>query len=780
MCVSTGMGIQNRILSFAIPRMCRWWRRVHFAVDTEEVWMTTRLAGSKTRFLPFNRGHNHGAGNPPNPDGHATAYLWQEIWQRDSFLDIIARFLYLEKKTERRLTPDGTFKKETKETLIFPRYHQRDVVRHLIEHTLADGPGHNYLVQHSAGSGKSNSIAWLAHRLQSLHDRRDRKIFHAVVVITDRRVLDSQIQNTIYQIEHKDGVVVWIDKNSQQLAAELAKGTSIVITTLQKFPFVTDHITSLPARRYALIVDEAHSSQTGTSAREMKTLLGGGPVAVETADPPGPPAANDPYPVASVPASMVAEPSSVYDAEWAAANAGSHEANDEEPPDAQDEMVRVMESRPRQKNLSFYAFTATPKHKTLEIFGHQPTPDSKPQPCHLYSMRQAIEEEFILDVLQHYTTYKTYYRLVKTVEDDPDVETSKARAALARYVRYHPHNVTHKTRIMIEHYRSHVRRLIHGKAKAMVLTASRAHAVMYKRAFDRYLEEQGYHDIRCLVAFSGKVPDPDDRRRHTGGGQPGPTGGGQTQPGLTEVAMNDGLPEKQLPDHFASDQFQILIVANKYLTGFDQPLLHTMYVDKRLAGVQAVQALSRLNRRPLGKENAFVLDFVNQKDEIQHAFADYYETTTIDESVDPHRLYELQTELEDARVFRRREVESFTAIFYRLPPRVRKRDHSQLSRWLRPATDRFRALEEDDQDRFRGQLMAYIRLYAFLSQVMPSTAGDLTVPPCPWHDIPTRAAGATAPDPGNTPALHRPPQRSAHRRLRPPPGSWRGRRRCGA
>ena len=675
---------------------------VHFAVDPNEVWMTTRLSGLQTVFLPFNRGHDHGAGNPPNPGGYASAYLWQDVWQRDSFLDIIARFVHLEKKTRHQVTRNGQIKKVTKETLIFPRYHQLDAVRKLIAATRDDGAGRNYLVQHSAGSGKSNSIAWLAHRLQSLHDDEDRKVFHSVVVITDRRVLDRQLQDTIYQIEHKQGVVARIDKSSGQLAEELTKGTAIIITTLQKFPFVTDHISSLPDRRYALIVDEAHSSQTGSSARQMKALLGSGPAAAA-----GQQAANDPYPASPVPASLVAEPSIAY-AEPLGATFDPPGESEDQPPDAQDEIVRVMESRQRQKNLSFFAFTATPKHKTLEIFGHKPTPDGEPVPFHLYSMRQAIDEEFIFDVLQHYTTYKTYYGLVKTVEDDPRVEKSKARAALARYVRFHPHNVAQKTRIMAEHYRAHVRRKINGRAKAMVVTASRRHAVMYKRAFDRYLAERGYLDISCLVAFSGEVPDPEAKGKK-----------------LTEVGMNGGIPEKQLPERFATTEFQILIVANKYQTGFDQPLLHTMYVDKRLAGVQAIQALSRLNRRAPYKEDTFVLDFVNQADEIQRSFEDYYETTTIDESVDPHRLYGLHTELEAAQVFHGDEVSSFAEVFYRPRARQHSRDQAQLYRWLTPSVGRFKALEDEAREAFRGELNAYVRLYGFLSQVMPFTDADL-------------------------------------------------------
>jgi type I restriction enzyme R subunit len=634
---------------------------VHFAVDPDLVYMTTKLAGDGTFFLPFNRGNQGGAGNPPDhPSGYRTGYLWQEVWQRDSFLDILGRFAHLAVEETK---VDG--KTVTKEAIVYPRYHQLDAVRKLEAAARADGAGNSYLVQHSAGSGKSNSIAWLAHRLSSLHNDKDQRVFDAVVVVTDRRVLDQQLQANIYEFEHKQGVVQKIDENSQQLADALTSGTPIVITTLQKFPFVTEKIGKLPNRKYALIVDEAHSSQTGEGARHMKEVLAA---------------------------------RSLEDAE-------EEESQDDE--DSEDRLVKVMASRGKQKNLSFFAFTATPKAKTLEIFGHRDA-DGKPIPFHLYSMRQAIEEGFILDVLKNYTTYKAFYRLVKAIEDDPEVNKKQATSQLARFMSLHPHNIAQKTQVMIEHYRAKVRHKIGGKAKAMVVTSSRLHAVRYKQAFDKYIAEQGYTDIGVLVAFSGVVQDPDSE--------------GATH---TEVGMNKGVKERELPEKFSTDQYQVLLVANKYQTGFDQPRLHTMYVDKRLSGVQAVQTLSRLNRMAPGKEETFVLDFVNDAEEIRRSFQPYYEQTVVAESADPHQLYELQHRLQSMQVFWATEVETFSKYFYAPKQKQTQSDQAEMYRALGPAVDRFRALDEDKQDEFRNALTGYVRLYSFLSQIMPFGDQDL-------------------------------------------------------
>jgi type I restriction enzyme, R subunit len=632
---------------------------VHFAVDPDLVYMTTKLSGDGTFFLPFNRGSNGGSGNPEHPSGYRTGYLWQEIWQRDSFLDILGRFVHLEVE-ERKV--EG--KSVTKETVVFPRYHQLDAVRRLEAAARRDGAGKSYLVQHSAGSGKSNSIAWLAHRLSNLHDEKDERVFDSVVVVTDRRVLDHQLQENIYQFEHKQGVVQKIDENSQQLADALLSGTPIVITTLQKFPFVTEKIGKLPNRRYALIVDEAHSSQTGEAARHMKEVLAA---------------------------------KSLEDAE-------KEEGEGEET--SEDHLLKVMASRGKQKNLSFFAFTATPKAKTLEVFGERDA-EGKPKPFHLYSMRQAIEEGFILDVLKNYTTYKAFYRLVKAVECDPKVNKRQATSQLARFMSLHPHNIAQKTLVMVEHFRAKVRHKLGGRAKAMVVTGSRLHAVRYKQAFDKYIAEQGY-DIGVLVAFSGIVKDPDFEEVE-----------------LTEVGMNKGIKEKELPEKFDSDQFQVLLVANKYQTGFDQPLLHTMYVDKRLSGVQAVQTLSRLNRMAPGKEDTFVLDFVNDAEEIRRSFQPYYEQTVVAESADPHQLYELQHRLEALQVFWTTEVETFCKYFYAPKAKQTVNDQAEMYRALGPAVDRFKGLDEEKQEEFRNALAGYVRLYSFLSQVMPFADEDL-------------------------------------------------------
>ncbi len=640
---------------------------VHFAVDPDLVYMTTKLDGTKTFFLPFNRGDGTGAGNPDNPNGYKTAYLWEQVWQRDSWLDIIARFVHLqvEEKTvgERRIR---------KETMIFPRYHQLVAVRALEEDARRVGAGTNYLIQHSAGSGKSNSIAWLAHRLASLHNTGDEKVFASVVVITDRRVLDQQLQATIYQFDHKQGVVQKIDEDSTQLAEALKTATPIIITTLQKFPFVTEKVGDLPDRKYAVIVDEAHSSQSGEAAIQLKGVLAGQTIKEQA----------------------------------------RQQAEEQGLPDYEEEILKTIAARGRQPNLSFFAFTATPKAKTLEVFGKRGA-DGKPQPFHLYSMRQAIEEGFIHDVLKSYTTYATYYRLVKSIEDDPKVIKSKAAKALARFMSLHPYNIAQKTEVMVEHFRTHTRHKIGGRAKAMVVTGSRLHAVRYKQAFDKYISENHYTDIKTLVAFSGTVEDPD---------VPGVT--------YTEPEMNrekDGKPirEKELPERFAGQEYSVLIVAEKYQTGYDQPLLHTMYVDKRLDGVQAVQTLSRLNRICQGKEDTFVLDFVNKADDILVAFKPYYEQTTVGEQAEPRQLYELQAKLEGEHVFHNTEVENFCRIFFKPKATQTPQDHAAMNSFIDPAVTRFNALDEEKQDECRSLLGTFRNLYSFLSQVIPFQDTDL-------------------------------------------------------
>ena len=652
---------------------------VHFAVDTEQVFMTTRLAGGATQFLPFNQGHAGGAGNPLDAGGQQvrTAYLWQEVWARDSWLDILARFIHLqvdEKKGE-----DG--RRIRKETMVFPRYHQLVAVRALEATAKAEGPGHNYLVEHSAGSGKSNTIAWLAHRLASLHDAADAKVFDSVIVITDRRVLDRQLQDTIYQFEHRQGVVQKIDDDSRQLAQALTGGVPIIISTLQKFPFVTRQLLKmaeqrgeagdgvLPTKRCAVIIDEAHSSQSGESATDLKEVLGG---------------------------SELRERAAKY-----AAEDGVQDL---------DALYRSMAKRGQQDNISFFAFTATPKHKTLAVFGRD-AGGKAGQPFHRYTMRQAIEEGFIMDVLKHYTTYATYYQLLKAGEDDPNVERKQAAKALARYMRLHPYNIAQKTEVMVEHFNTATRHKMGGKAKAMVVTGSRLEAVRYKRAFDAYLRAKGYGWIKTLVAFSGEVLDdelPDQV--------------------FTEVGMNGGVKESELPEQFDSPDYQVLLVAEKYQTGFDQPLLHTMYVDKRLAGIQAVQTLSRLNRMHPLKEDTFVLDFVNDRDEIRAAFQQFYDGAVFGEEAEPNQMYAIRAELDASGIYLHSEVDSFVAVYFKPRERQSSADHQAMNAALDPAVDRFRALQGSDDEQaelWRSKLNAFRNLYAFLSQVIPYQDSDL-------------------------------------------------------
>lgn len=635
---------------------------VHFAVDTDEAYMTTKLNGAKTFYLPFNQGHNKGKGNPPNPEGYRTSYLWEYVWTKDSLLEIIGKFMHVETED---IEIAGKIKK--KETLFFPRYHQMDVVRKLVRNVRETEAGENYLIQHSAGSGKSKSIAWLAYQLFSLHNQDNERIYNAVIVITDRRVLDSQLQNTIYQIEHKQGVVQKIDKDSSQLAERLTKGGSIIITTLQKFPFILDKVGEIPNRNYAVIIDEAHSSQGGEATKKMKEVLAG--ASLEEA---------------------IAE-----------------EAEEGDDDTALDEIRRSMLSRGKQANISFFAFTATPKAKTLEVFGHKDT-DDKPKPFHLYSMRQAIEEGFIHDVLQNYTTYKTYFKLSKAIEDDPEVNKKKASRAIGRFLSLHPHNLAQKTEIIIEHFRQVVAHKIGGKAKAMVVSGSRLHAVRYKREFDKYIKEKGYDTgdraIKALVAFSGKVIDEGVE--------------------FTEPEMN-GFGVKELPKKFATDEYQLLLVADKYQTGFDQSLLHTMYVDKKLSGVKAVQTLSRLNRTATGKEDTFVLDFVNDRETILDSFQDYYEVTTVEEVTDPNHLYTLKTQIENAQIVWNEDIDGFNEVYYSNIQTLNVSDQKKLNAFVDPAVERYKEKEEEVQDDFKNAVVSFVRLYSFLSQIMPFYDIDL-------------------------------------------------------
>ncbi len=632
---------------------------VHFAVDSDEVYFTTKLDAEKTRFFPFNKGNNNGAGNPTNKDGsYRTSYFWENILQTDSFLEIVGRFLHLQVE---EFTVEG--KKYTKEAMIFPRYHQLDAVRQLGKDAGNKGAGNNCLIQHSAGSGKSNTIAWLAYRLSSLYNSENNRIFDSVIVVTDRTVLDSQLQNTIYQFDHKQGVVQKIDENSEQLAHAITHGTNIIITTLQKFPFALKHLSDIPERKYAVIIDEAHSSQGGNASRKMNEALAEKNVTPE--------------------------------------EAAEIEARFELGEDDGEDFIReTIRKQGKQPNVSSFAFTATPKTKTLEVFGRKDK-DGKPREFHLYSMRQAIEEGFILDVLKNYVSYKLFYKLSKTIEDDPEFSKKKAVKAIGRFVSIHPYNIAQKTEVMVEHFRQVTKRKIGGKGKAMVVTSSRKHAVRYYFAFKNYLAEKGYGDIKPLVAFSGKVVDDD------------------FPDGVTESMLN-GFGEKELPDKFGTSEFQLLLVADKYQTGFDQPLLHTMYVDKKLSGVRAVQTLSRLNRIHAGKEDTFVLDFTNDREDIVKSFQPYYEMTTMDETADPNHLYDLKNKLEAADIYHQSEINDFAKVFYK-PGRTGSyaKDQGKLYNFLDAAIDRYKQKDEENQDEFKNSLTAYVNLYSFLAQIMP-------------------------------------------------------------
>ncbi|MEN9908928.1 MAG: hypothetical protein RLZZ540_2077 [Bacteroidota bacterium] len=651
---------------------------VHFAVDADECYMTTKLDGKRTRYLPFNLGNNNGAGNPLNKHGYRTSYLWDKlpdgnagVWTKDSFMDIIGKFLHL---SVEEFELNGIKKK--KETIIFPRFHQMQVVRKATEDARNNGAGKNYLIQHSAGSGKSNSIAWLSYRLSSLHDENNTRIFDSVIVITDRKVLDSQLQNTIYQFEHKDGVVQKIDKDSQQLADSLTAGSNIIITTLQKFPFILEKIGEIPARKYAVIIDEAHSSQGGESTKKLKEVL---------------------------------SLKSLEQAEKDEAYTGLEV-------DAEDEIRKSMLARGKQDNLSFFGFTATPKAKTIEVFGTKGS-NGKPEPFHLYSMKQAIEEGFILDVLKNYTTYKTYFKLSKEIEDDPKVNKKKASRAIGRFMSLHPHNLAQKTEVMVEHFRQVVSKKIGGKAKAMVVSSSRLHAVRYKEEFDRYITEKGYTDVKTIVAFSGKVIHD------------------ASPEGVTEVELN-GFSEKMLPKKFASDEYQLLLVADKYQTGFDQPLLHTMYVDKKLSGVKAVQTLSRLNRMCAGKEDTFILDFANETEDILNSFQPYYELTSIVENSDPNHLYDLKAQIDASQIIWQSEVDNFCNVYFKSVKSLTVSDQKKLYSFIDPAVDRFKKLPQEQskentigteitQEDLKNTLQVFTRTYSFLTQIMPFSDIDL-------------------------------------------------------
>ena len=683
---------------------------VHFAVSQYEVYMATRLAGADTFFLPFNKGtKDGGAGNdvPEDEDSYATGYLWQEVLQPDALLNILARFMHLQIEEKE----DWEGRKVKKETMIFPRYHQWDVVGKLVEAGKLEGPGNKYLIQHSAGSGKSNSIAWTAHQLSSLYDG-DKKVFDSVIIVTDRMVLDDQLQETIYQFEHVDGVVGRINREegdgskSEKLATALEDSQPIIIVTIQTFPHVLKAIensTSLKERNYAIIADEAHSSQSGTTASDLKKVL-------------------------------------MMDA-----RGDNDELSSEDILDAAVAAKRVA------TNLSYFAFTATPKTKTLELFGRVPNPDEPPSKTnlprayHVYSMRQAIEEKFILDVLRNYTSYKVAYNLaLKAQEADAEVDSKKAKVRLNQWVRLHDYNISQKVRVIVEHFRDNIMGLLGGQAKAMVVTSSRKEAVRYKLSFDKYITEKGYDKVHAMVAFSGEVEfETSD-----------PNAEGLLGEKFTEANMNPRLKGRDMRKAFDSDDYQVMIVANKFQTGFDQPKLCAMYVDKKLAGVECVQTLSRLNRTYPGKEvtGTYVLDFFNEPEDVLAAFQEYYQTAELIDVSNPNLVFDLSEKLRNFGIFTWAEVERFCEAFLKKSlsnAAVANICKPAVERWTsryklateayKTATEMFdrakksgdavliantdRTLKEcktekDALELFKKDLGTFVRFYEFISQIV--------------------------------------------------------------
>ncbi|WP_022956830.1 type I restriction endonuclease subunit R [Perlucidibaca piscinae] len=668
-------GVQEPLLGFPGGAL------VHFAVSQTDVMMTTRLAGKATNFLPFNRGHDGGAGNAPNPAGFATAYLWEEVWARDSWLDILHRYL-IGKRND----------KKQPSAVIFPRYHQLDATRKLVADVLDQGPGQRYLIQHSAGSGKTNSIAWTAHFLADLHDAQQQKLFDSVLVVSDRTVLDAQLQEAIFDFERTTGVVASISNEtgskSAQLGQALKDGKKIIVCTIQTFPFALKTAQELAAtegKRFAVIADEAHSSQTGASAAKLKELLSA--------------------------------------QEWADLQDGGEV-------DTEALLAAQMEARATASGLTYVAFTATPKAKTLELFG-RPGPDGLPAPFHVYSMRQAIEEGFILDVLKNYTSYKLAFKLAHDGQewDERQVEHSAAMKGLMQWVRLHPYNIASKVQIVVEHYRENVQPLLGGKAKAMVVVGSRKEAVRWQKAIRSYITNQNY-PLGVLVAFSGEVNDAESFPEAV------------TE---TSALLNPGLKGRDIREVFKGEDYHLLLVANKFQTGFDQPLLCGMYVDKMLGGIQAVQTLSRLNRAHPGKDTTYVLDFVNDPAEILKAFQTYYTTAELEGVTDPNMVYDLRAKLDAAGFYDSFEVDRVAHVD--LDPNGTQK---QLEAAIAPVADRLlkaysaakndKALAEDKHDEaaakhakdqldalllFKNDMGAYVRLYAFLSQIFDYGNADI-------------------------------------------------------
>lgn len=667
----TGQTVDNAKLQWQYDRDQRepaFWLNhrilAYFAVDLYEAWMTTELKGTDTCFLPFNQGsggagNDGGAGNPQAEDDHyVTSYTWENVLQKDSLLDIIQKFISFEVKTEKK---DG--KNVTKKRLIFPRFHQLDVVRKLIADVRENGSGKNYLIQHSAGSGKSNSIAWTAYRLASLHNKDNEPVFTSVVIVTDRRNLDAQLQETITGFDHTLGSVCAIDekKSSKDLRDALNAGKRIIVTTLQKFPVIYEEVDDTTDKRFAIIVDEAHSSQTGSSAMKLKAAL-----------------------------------ADVSDAlkEYAELEGKA----EDELLDYDDRLVHEMISHGKHKNLSFFAFTATPKGATLEMFGTE-WQDGSYHPFHIYSMRQAIEEGFILDVLQNYTTYRTCYQIAKNTKDNPDVPQSKALKTIKKYEELHPYNIQQKSAIIVETFRNVTKQKIKGKGKMMVVTASRLAAVRYYHEIKNYLESNGYHDVEILAAFSGSVKDPDDRKEIE----------------WTESKLN-GVNESQTKQVF-HDEGNILIVAEKYQTGFDEPLLHTMIVDKKLRGVKAVQTLSRLNRTHPDKQDTFIIDFVNTKEDILKAFQPFYQETSLSQEINTDLIYRTQKLLRAFKIYDDVDIEKVNEIYFDEDKRKANKIQAAITNALLPIQQKYSALNQEQRYQFRKLCRTFVKWYGYITQI---------------------------------------------------------------
>ena len=668
----TGQTVDNAKLQWQYDRDQRepaFWLNhrilAYFAVDLYEAWMTTELKGTDTYFLPFNQGSNGagndgGAGNPQaEDDNYVTSYIWENVLQKDSLLDIIQKFISFEVKTEKK---DG--KNVTKKRLIFPRFHQLDVVRKLIADVRENGSGNNYLIQHSAGSGKSNSIAWTAYRLASLHNDTNEPVFTSVVIVTDRRNLDAQLQETITGFDHMFGSVCAIDekKSSKDLRDALNAGKRIIVTTLQKFPVIYEEVDDTTDKRFAIIVDEAHSSQTGSSAIKLKAAL-----------------------------------ADVSDAlkEYAELEGKA----EDELLDDNDRLVREMIAHGRHKNLSFFAFTATPKGATLEMFGTEWN-DGSYHPFHVYSMRQAIEEGFILDVLQNYTTYRTCYQIAKNTKDNPDVPQSKALKTIKKYEELHPYNIQQKSAIIVETFRNVTKQKIKGKGKMMVVTSSRLAAVRYYHEIKNYLESNGYNDVEILAAFSGSIKDPDDKRDIE----------------WTESKLN-GVNESQTKQIF-HDEGNILIVAEKYQTGFDEPLLHTMIVDKKLRGVKAVQTLSRLNRTHPDKQDTFILDFVNSKEDILKAFQPFYQETLLAQEINTDLIYKTQKMLREFKIYDDSDIENVNKIYFDEDKRKANKIQAAITNALLPIQRKYNDLNQEQRYQFRKLCKTFVKWYEYITQIV--------------------------------------------------------------